>query len=438
MKNKFLKILFFLFLFIFTNTSTIFASGATGIEVNLEVGGCNNNGVCEVGQEDIFSCPADCRGHGGGGLLVGSTAYFYNNLTITPSYTSAIIKWNSNVPTMSTFKWGTTEDYKDGVLSNVNYLLNHQVELINLQQGTLYHFRIESESIYKGVSVLNNQIFKTLTYIDITPPANPTNVHAYSNINGITLTWVNPRDNDFDYIRIMRNESRYYSSPLVGKLVYEGSGKYFLDTDVVKKHKYYYTLFSRDKRGNYSSGALISIIHNPFKKNDWGEVLTPEPVEKTLPNVFIITENTLSYDFHKGDSFSLDGDYPINIKINYTEKGPDEDMWVEIHDTLGGIVGQYFFTSSADREGFINVTIPSFSKAGNYDIDIYKYNKDNEKEILNSGTFHIYKKSQRGIIWTVSQSISFILLVLFILIIILLIISKISSYLKRKKDNKTN
>jgi len=210
---------------------------AKGIDVNLNVGGCNNNGICEKGEEDIFSCPADCTPNPpSGGYIIN----FFNDLTIKPSYTSVIIEWKSTVPTMSNLKWGTNPDYKDGVISNINFLLDHKVEITNLIPGTTYYFSIQAESNLGKINSLNNQFFTTLISPEVTPPSNPTNVRATSSSAGITISWENPTDKDFDYIRVMRNDERFYANPLIGKLVYEGKGRYFTDSNVIEGHKYFY------------------------------------------------------------------------------------------------------------------------------------------------------------------------------------------------------
>lgn len=427
MKNyNFLKILF-LFTFLFLTNFTLSDASQTGIDVNLNVGSCNNNGICESATEDMLSCPLDCvppeeeeegSGTGSTGSYINN---YFENLTIEVGYNSATIKWRSNVPTISNLKWGTNPDYREGVLRNINFLLDHKVELTNLKEGTTYYFNIQAENFFGVVKILDGQIFQTLSSPDIIPPGNPTNIVIKSGSSGITVSWENPSDLDFDYIRVMRNDNRYYGDPLIGRLVYEGTGKYFTDSNVIEGHKYFYSLFSRDKAGNYSSGSLVSITHNPLGIDIPSTEVPPTENIKLLPNLFIVTQNSLSHDFYPGDNFSLSGDDIIDIKTNYSSKIKNDDMWVEIRNSEGIILSQYFFTRTKDSEGFIKVIIPSFVEEGNYRITIYRYD-NNVTQIVNYGSFDIYKsfKGEESVwsFWFVLAIL--ILLLLFILVVLIL------------------
>ena len=433
-KYRLIKTLF-LAIFLFSINFSISNAASSGIDVNLKVGECNNNGICEEGRgEDFFSCPADCTpivvpptpdGHGGtttGSLVMDNV---FNNLTVEVSYNSAIIKWKSVIPTMSSMKWGTNPDYKDGVLRNINFLLDHKVELTNLKEGTLYYFSIQAENLLGETTSLENQIFRTLSLLDTTPPSNPTNVKASSGPSGITISWDNPTEEDFYYIRVMRNDIRYYGSPFIGRLVYEGDGRYFTDSNVIKNNKYFYSLFSRDRAGNYSSGSLVSIIHNPLGLDNWGSDLTPVETVNPLPNVFTVTQNSSAYDFYPGSVFHLSGDEPINIKTNYYSKIKNDDMWVEIRNSDGIIINQYFFSRIKDKDGFINVTIPIFERGGYYRVAVYKYNSG-AAQMVNYGSFDITKATSVGeTVWSFWCVFWLIIIILLILLFLFFLFFKI-------------
>jgi len=447
MRNFRLTNTLFLAIFIFlANFSISNASLSNGIDVNLNVGGsCNNNNICEPANgEDLFSCPIDCTpvippNTGGGGVPIVDN--MFKDLTVEVSFTTATIRWKSVIPTISNLKWGTNPDYKDGTIKNINFLLDHKVELTGLKEGTLYYFSISAESLLGKTNSLENQMFRTLSLLDTTPPGNPTNVHATSSPVGITISWTNPTDLDFDYVRVMRNDYRYYGSPFIGRLVYEGDGKYFVDANVTASHKYYYSLFSRDRAGNYSSGSLVSIIHNPNGLDTWGTELTPAEKLESLSNIFVVTQNSSTYDFYPGNTFSLSGDDPINIKTNYFSNIKNDDLWIEIRNSDGVIINQYFFSRIKDKDGFLNVSVPSFEKGGDYHVTIYRY-KDGVAQLINYGSFKITKVGEKQIsVWSPCFIFWFIIFILIILIILYLlffiILPKIfKRFRKDKNENK--
>ena len=57
----FIKNYFILFILFLLNSNVIpLYAGSNSIQVDLGVGGCNNNGICETKGETLLSCPVDC------------------------------------------------------------------------------------------------------------------------------------------------------------------------------------------------------------------------------------------------------------------------------------------------------------------------------------------------------------------------------------------
>lgn len=483
--NKFLKILFATIFFLNSFYLSYAATSTDGVDVDLNVNNCNNdsicnplyenslscpgdcvpvcnnNNICEVGEdslgcsndcpppvcnnngicgagEDNLNCPADCpvvpptpsKGSSGS-IAVGS---FFNDLTIDVKQNSAVIKWKSTIPTMATVKWGTTGEYKSGVIKNINFLSDHKIEINNLKEGTVYYFSIQSEDTFKRMRLLDNQSFKTQNPLDNTPPGNPFDVFARTSSSGVTVSWKNPTDEDFDYIRIVKNTDRFYGNPFSGHLVYEGKGNYFMDSDVENNKMYYYSLFSRDFAGNYSSGSMIGTLYKKvFSESD--PIIVPnkptieEPLVSSL-NSYIVIQGSVNRDFKLGNTISLNNREPIILKVNYAPKDENDDVWVEISNSLRETVGQYFFTKSVDGEGYISSQIPSFEEGGYYRVAVYRYIND-YPQIMNQGAFQInesFVKNEGN-----GTQYFFIFLIIFILLFVLLLIIFLSRLLKKTR-----
>lgn len=465
MRNIITKILFISFIFL-GNFSLLHAANSTdSTNINLNINYCNlnsvcdspledyltcpldcpaicnNNNICEVGiGEDTISCPLDCvvipptpSPHAGGSSGSFISSNYFENIKVEVGYNNAFITWKSPVSTMSILKWGTTADCKDGIIKNVNFLLDHKIEITDLKDGTFYYFKIESDNLLSVRSITQVQVFKTLSRPDIVPPGNPSNVKAESNDSGITIFWKNPLDLDFDYIRVMKNTDRYYASPFTGTIVYEGRGSYFTDSKVKENTKYFYSLFSRDNSGNYSSGSLIGLIHKPTKIDNEKpkDVIEVEEIEvpKNITEIFKVVQDSVSQDFNLGSILNLDGDVPFSIKTNYSSKEKNDDIWVEIRNAEREIVNQYFFKKEKDNDGFVSVNIPIFDKDGYYSVAIYGYNGDTLK-ILNQGAFQISKAPVDNMTESSSNLFGFIVFGFIILIplfwILYLIIRKLT------------
>lgn len=355
------------------------------IQVQLDVAGCNNNGICEPPDETALSCPVDCAvvipppppsGGGSSGSRpitpIPENIYIYN-LSIQPSFTSAVIYWNSSVSAQSTIKWGETTEVKEGALRAVVFARNHKAELINLKPGTMYFFTIESEDV-NGKTNLNPPIyFFTKFFKDTTFPLNPRNVRASADIPGITIFWQNPPDPNFSYVRIMRHEDRFRGDPFSGKLIYEGKEEKFLDTDVTAGQKYFYTLFARDTKGNFSSGVGASAIAYSPK-----EIPTPIPIQENPPEVFI-SETFFAHQYNQlvepltsFQTITINNNEGTVVDID-SKTLPDD--WLEIKNRRGEIVGQYLFSFNSDSGRYQSVIAP-LEKTGTYDVKIYRYRND--------------------------------------------------------------
>ncbi|MEK7088885.1 MAG: hypothetical protein AAB913_02015 [Patescibacteria group bacterium] len=405
---KITKIISFIFILFLLNSNIVHLyAGSNSIQIDLGVNGCNNNGICEPSTgETSLSCPVDCavvtpppspsRG-GGGGIIAQENIYLYN-LSIQPNFINAIINWNSSVSTISAIKWGETTEVKEGTLSSIVFARDHKIEIINLKPGTMYYFTIESRDASGKSNTYPPTYFFTKFLKDTTFPLNPRNVKASTDILSITITWKNPPDPNFSYVRIMRHEDRFRGDPFLGKLIYEGSAEKFLNKNVIAGKKYFYVLFSKDNKGNYSSGVAVSETAYSTKKiptQPETPIETPIKIIPTQPEKkpleIPVTETFFAHQYNQQveplantKAVIIGNDKSTVIDIN-SKTFPDD--LVKVINKDGELIGQYLFSFNKDSGRYQSV-IPPLEKEGNYNVKIYRY-KDNVPTIISEGLLNI-------------------------------------------------
>lgn len=185
----------------------------------------------------------------------GRVALVLRYLSVSPDLRSALIQFGTNLPVQAAVYWGRTLDYELGGSAGVSYQNAHSVRIDGLSPSTRYFFRIDLTDGYGNNLVIDKQEFQTLSLPDIFPPANVSDFLARPSETDITLTWKNPKA-DFEAVRILKSDKFYPRDPSEGEVIYDGRGERYVDEDVVLGKTYYYTAFSRDRVGNYSSGAV--------------------------------------------------------------------------------------------------------------------------------------------------------------------------------------
>ena len=292
--------------------------------------GCNNNRICEpLRGENIENCPLDCAYSHPGGVVL---PLIFNLLISGITSNSANISWETNKQTLCQFFWGRTSEYEKESISEVNFKKKHSVNLTGLFPETNYYFKISCRDSLDYETETDSQKFTTLAPLDTTPPANVSDFKAFPSDKQITLTWEVPSDLDFEAVRIVRSERFYPSDPWDGILVYDDKGTSLIDTGLKNGVRYYYTAFSYDKTGNYSSGAIVSGV--PWSEEEPIIVppLPPDEIPPIFPPPSEIEKLTLKdFDFlRRGEKIPLiedriikiETEEPLTISIDY-EKVPE-------------------------------------------------------------------------------------------------------------------
>ena len=326
-------------------------SATDTVEVELLVEGCNNNLICEsrIG-ETITTCPTDCTpaptpttdttsAPGAVGQYI-DTAFAPENIFVDVGTDSAVLFWKTKNFVRSFVSWGTTEEYELGNSSELSLGQSHQISIKNLFSGKKYFYRIDFEDTY-GRRVTNTKsFFITQVLPDNNPPVNPTIFSVVETPKKLDITWQNPVDTDFESVKITRSTTAYPRDPFEGKVVYEGRGNFVSDTDLQEGIVYYYAVFAKDLKGNYSSGTVFTVGDGLGSKvgsnGGGGEEIVKSPLIETEPLLqklllsdFIFTQEKKETYF-SGKAVEIDGAKPLTISIPY-EKLPEILKTIVVH-----------------------------------------------------------------------------------------------------------
>lgn len=94
--------------------------------------------------------------------------------------------------------------------------------------------------------------------MDTTPPPSVKNLEGLASDGSMGFNWDNPDISDFSGVKVMRSEQFFPVEPGEDVEVFKGESSSFTDKGLLNGKRYYYTVFSYDEAGNYSSGAVVS------------------------------------------------------------------------------------------------------------------------------------------------------------------------------------
>jgi hypothetical protein len=82
-----------------------------------------------------------------------------------------------------------------------------------------------------------------------------------NNNREVLLTWINPVDEDFDDVLLLRDDTTLPTGPddSDAEIIYTGTNSRFRDKNRIPDTTYYYAIYTRDVNGIYSAGSFGSI-----------------------------------------------------------------------------------------------------------------------------------------------------------------------------------
>jgi hypothetical protein len=182
------------------------------------------------------------------------------SLEVIPSQYGAIIRFETEGHVRSIVRWGTSISYELGSSVERSFSKFHEMAITDLRPGTRYRFSIEGENHMGRFGTLTESTFTTLSPNDTFPPGLVIGLTATRDGGDIVLRWQNPRDPDFDHVRVVRSESFYPSDEVDGWVVFDGGATEARDRGVaLPGARLFYSVFTYDENGNISSAAVVAI-----------------------------------------------------------------------------------------------------------------------------------------------------------------------------------
>lgn len=246
------------------------------------------------------------------------------SIEVIPSQYGARIRYETKGPVKSITRWGTSISYELGSSAERAFSKFHEISISDLRPGTHYRFSIEGENHMGRFGILTESSFVTLPGNDTTPPGIVTGLTALRTGDDIVLSWQNPRDPDFDHVRVVRNTTFYPSDEADGWVVYDGDKTNARDTLVLTPGiRLFYSVFTYDTNGNISSAAVVA-LRIP-KNGDGAEFVdvtdeTKNEIGLTMDDIdFYQNERVLAKD--RG-TVMIDGSHYLTIAVPYEALPP--------------------------------------------------------------------------------------------------------------------
>ena len=234
------------------------------------------------------------------------------SFSITPSMHSAEISWETSRYAQFDMHWGRSTSYVLGFVTTNVFKRENITAISDLQPGTVYEYQLVAHDRNGKSFVLKEGYFTTLDAPDTKAPANVSNLKAEAIGDDVRLTWDNPADSDFAYVRVVRNYLFYPTGVYDGYPVYQNGGTSFFDTGILgDKNTQYYTVFSYDANGNISSGAIVKVQKNTLPT---GDVLVPS-ASSTLDMDF--SEVELIQNDVRVEPTAVSNDAPVTFRVAY-------------------------------------------------------------------------------------------------------------------------
>lgn len=214
------------------------------------------------------------------------------SFAITPQEQAATIAWSTNIPARFMVRWGRTDEYAGGYITNETYQRENQTTITDLEPGTVYRYELIGYtpagialSLQKGeFSTLTKEMNRTV------PNVERLSLTVVDDVDAI-LRFTLPPMEEGARVRIVRSHVGFPTDVAEGAVVYEGIAETFRDNGIFRAHeRVYYTVFVIGHDGTVSSGAVVvgEKIRDTTPISGTSTALVPSPVASpTEPEILL-------------------------------------------------------------------------------------------------------------------------------------------------------
>lgn len=319
------------------------------------------------------------------------------SFTIVPGTQSARVEFVTSVPTQYVLRYEKPDAGGDAFVQTERFSTNHSTVLIDLEPGERYVYELFIVDRYNQEVLARQGEFATEPRFVLVSPENVSNLRADTFDSDVLLRWQNPRQENFAYVRVVRNHRFFPADPNDGFIVYQGSSENYTDQGAVSEFdRQFYTVFTYDLDGNVSSGAVT--VAQSFRDTGVAPSPLPDPMQPPDPivdiptttpdttidtptlritDVEIIQQDTMIQAVV--DSFAVQTRLPFLLRIPYDSVPQHLKVIIA---TIGNVEGStaassYRLQVDADKE-YYEAMVSGVPVAGEYPIVITVYDLENQ------------------------------------------------------------
>lgn len=298
----------------------------------------------------------------------------------------ATLNWETSKPGRYELRWGRTTSYEIGYLISDVYKEKQTLTLTDFEPGTKYNYELVLYDAL-GTAIKKAGVFTTNSLLNNSVP-NVNNLKAITLSNGdVSLSYEVPSSIEDLAVRIVRSRFGYPRDPNDGAIIYDGFAGSYVDTTAFSASEVeYYTVFSRDIDGTYSSGAVTTaytipgVPSVPVDGEGQPLPLPPEPDIVTEKFVFNPSDLIFVVDAKKQGFDAADLEIPTGINFLVSlpvASTPDtlKSIVLSFLDKDSKLRGSYLLRINKDGSAY-EAVIDSTNFSGDYLVKLEVFDFD--------------------------------------------------------------